>query len=200
MRTLFAGAMLASLLLAGCVSVLPEPKVPNALISLPSDRAHAPAVPLQVDVNVYPPDATRAYAGVDIAVANEQELVYMPDVRWVDAAPRLLQNAVINALSLAQGPGRANVAQLGAHSEYDLRWRIVDLSVGKAAMPVHAEVEAVLMDSQTRQVIAQQHFRAESTPTSPQPRDRAAALAMAAQSISDQVAAFTATSAKPKTN
>lgn len=194
-------AVVLTAALAGCVSVLPNPNIPDALITLPSDRAHAPAVPLAADVNVYPPDATRAYAGVDIAVASQQELVFLPDVRWADAAPRLLQNAVINALNLAQGSGSANVAQLSARSDYDLRWRIVDFSVGKEVAPVHAEVDAVLLDAQTRQTVARQHFKAEVTPVTKAPRDRAAALAIAAQSIADQVSAFVATSAvvKPKT-
>ncbi len=184
--------------LAGCVSILPEPQIPLALISLPADRAQAPADQLQADVAVYPPDSTRAFSGVDIAVRNGQELVYLGDVRWADAAPRLLQGAVVDALARAGGDGQAVTAQLAARVDYEVRWRVVDLSVGRETMPVQVAVEASLLDSQTRRVIAQGGFSASETPADSAPRARAAALAVAAQSVADQVAAFVATSAAPR--
>jgi ABC-type uncharacterized transport system auxiliary subunit len=191
--------MLAPLLvLNACVSVLPEPQIPSALISLPSERAQAPADPLQADVAVYPPDATRAFSGADIAVRSDQELVYLGDVRWADAAPRLLQSAVVDALALAGGEGRAVPAQLAARVDYEVRWRIVDLSASRETGPVRAEVEVSLLDSPTRRVVAQDSFSATENPTASAPRARAAAVALAAQSVADQVAAFVAKSAAPK--
>jgi cholesterol transport system auxiliary component len=188
-------AAASALGLTACVSVLPNPIVPDALIELPVERANPPAAELLADINVYPPDATRATSGADIAVRTGGELVFLADVRWSDAAPRLLQSAVVNSLSKAKGPGHANAGQMGVRSDYDLRWRIVDLSVGKETAPVRAEVTASIVDSQTRRIIAQQGFRAEGVPVSGTPRDRAAALAQAAQSIADQVSAFAAQSA-----
>jgi len=185
--------------LAGCLSVLPQPVVPIALISLPADRAQTPADALQADVAVYPPDSSRAFAGIDIAVRQNQEMVYLADVRWADAAPHLLQNAVVDALSKSGGSGHAAPAQLGASVDYDVRWRIVDLSAGYETAPVHVEVEVSLLDSATRRMVAQQSFKADGVPTDKAPRARAAALAIAAQSVADQVAAFVAKTVKPKT-
>ncbi len=177
---------------AGCVSVLPEPVIPSALITLPADRAKPPGQPLQTDVAIYAPDASRAFAGADIAVRDAQELIYLSDVRWGDTAPRLLQGAVIEALSQAGGAGRATPAQLGARVDYELRWRIVDVSVGREAAPVHAEVEASLMDATTRRVVAQSRFTSSAAPAGKSPRERAAALAIAAQDVADQTAVFVA--------
>jgi ABC-type uncharacterized transport system auxiliary subunit len=182
----------------GCLSVLPEPEIPSALISLPADRAAAPADPLRADVSVYPPDSSRAFAGVDMAVRAEQEMVYLGDVRWADAAPRLLQNAVVDSLAKAKGEGRAVTAQQGARVDYEVRWRIVDLSAGRETSPVNVEVAASLLDSMSRRVVAQQTFTATGTPADRAPRARAAALAIAAQSVADQVAAFVAQNAAPK--
>ena len=140
--TLLAAAALAT---SGCVSILPEPMIPSALVQLPSDRAKAPSAPLLADVAVFPPESSRAFAGADIAVRSDQELIYLADVRWSDAAPGLLQGAVVNALSQAQGPGRAVLGQLGADVDYDVRWRIIDLSVSKETGPVHVEVQVNLM-------------------------------------------------------
>jgi ABC-type uncharacterized transport system auxiliary subunit len=184
--------------LGGCLSVLPEPVIPVALIGLPAERAKTPADPLQADVAVYPPDASRAFSGLDIAVRAEQELVYLANVRWVDAAPRLLQGAVVNALTSAGGPGRAALAQLGARVDYDVRWRIVDLSTSRDTGPVNAEVQVSLLDAATRRMIAQQTFKATGVPASRDPRARAAAMAIAAQSVADQVAEFVAKTAQPK--
>jgi cholesterol transport system auxiliary component len=198
MKTRVLASLVFALALGGCFSVLPEPEIPSALISLPSDRATAPADPLLADVAVYPPDSTRAFAGIDIAVRSDQEMVYLGDVRWVDTAPRLLQGAVVDALAKAGGAGRAAPAQLAARTDYDVRWRIVDLSASKDVGPVRVEVEASLMDSTTRRMIAQETFKAEGTPTDRAPRARAAALAIAAQSVADQVAAFATKNAVAK--
>lgn len=184
---LVAAAMLSA---SGCVSILPEPMIPSALVSLPSDRATPPTLPLLADVAVYPPEASRAFAGADIAVRSDQELIYLSDVRWSDAAPQLLQGAVANALSQAEGPGHAVVGQLGADVDYDLRWRIIDFSVGRETAPVHVEVQVSLIDANTRRPFAQKTFSAEGSPSDRAPRARAAALALAAQQVADQVAAF----------
>ena len=186
--------------LAGCVNVLPKPNVPLALIELPAERAKAPPAPLRADVSVMPPEAGRAYSGVDIAVRAEQELVYLADVRWADAAPRLLQGAVIESLSKAGGPGQVAPSQLGARVDYELRWRVIDLSTGYEVAPVKVEVEASLVDARTRRIVAQQRFSMTSIPTSRKPRDRAAALAIAAQSLADQVAVFVIEKAEPRSH
>jgi ABC-type uncharacterized transport system auxiliary subunit len=196
---ILALALVSALAFGGCVSVLPTPIIPSALISLPADRAIAPSDPLQADVAVFMPESSRAFAGSDIAVRDQQELIYLSDVRWADTAPALLQGAVVNSLSKAAGPGRAVPGQLGANVDYDVRWRIIDLSTGKDTAPVRIEVQVSLMSSGTRRMVAQQTFSAEGAPASNTPRARAAALALLAQDVADHVAAFVAKTVVPKT-
>ena len=198
MKVRILPVLVLSAALGGCFSVLPEPQIPSALIALPADRAQAPADPLQTDVSVYPPDSTRAFAGVDIAVRTDQEMVYLGDVRWVDAAPRLLQNAVVDSLAKAGGDGRAVTAQIGARVDYEVRWRIIDFSASRDAGPVRVEVAVSLLDALTRRMVAQDTFSATGAPSDRAPRARAAAPALAAQSVADQVATFVAKSALPK--
>lgn len=198
MKARILSVLALSVALGGCFSVLPEPQIPSALISLPADRAQAPADPLRADVSVYPPDSTRAFAGVDIAVRTDQEMVYLGDVRWVDAAPRLLQTAVVDSLAKAGGNGRAVTAQIGARVDYEIRWRIIDLSASRDTGPVRVEVAVSVLDALTRRMVAQESFSATGAPSDRAPRARAAALALAAQSVSDQVAAFVAKAALPK--
>jgi cholesterol transport system auxiliary component len=198
MKTRILPVLALASALSGCLSVLPEPQIPSALIALPADRAQAPADPLQADVSVYPPDSTRAFAGVDIAVRTDQEMVYLGDVRWVDAAPRLLQNAVVDSLAKAGGNGRAVTAQIGALVDYEVRWRIIDFSASRDAGPVRVEVAVSLLDALTRRMVAQDNFSTTATPSDRAPRARAAALALAAQSVADEVAGFVAKAATPK--
>ena len=136
------------------------------------------------------PDSSRAYEGVDIAVRDRQELVYLGEVRWSDSAPHLLQGAVVNALTKAGGPGKAVPAELGADVDYDVRWRLIDMSAGKDTAPVRAEVQVSIMSSDTRRMVAQQTFTVEGSPADRSPRARAAALAVAGQQVADKVAAF----------
>ena len=187
---LLVGALTIATTLSGCISVLPEPFVPTALIALPAERAVAPSQPLLADVAVFVPDSSRAYEGVDIAVRDRQELVYLGEVRWSDSAPHLLQGAVVNALTKAGGPGKAVPAELGADVDYDVRWRLIDMSAGKDTAPVRAEVQVSIMSSDTRRMVAQQTFTVEGSPADRSPRARAAALAVAGQQVADKVAAF----------
>lgn len=194
MRRLAAAAF-ALTLAAGCVSVLPEPKAPEALLELPDSRAQAPQGALMADVVVYAPDSNRAFAGVNIPVRAEQELVFLSDMRWADAAPRLMQNAVVNALSKAGGNGRAATAELATRGDFDLRWRIIDMSVTRNAGPVSVVVEASVVETVSRRIIAQDRMTASRQPASGSSQARAAALAIAAQDVANAVAEFVASSA-----
>lgn len=176
--------------LGGCVSVLPEPEAPNALVELPDLRAAAPQGTLSADIVVYAPDANRAFAGVNIPVRDEQELVFLSDMRWADVAPRLLQGGVVNALSKASGPGSVATAELGTRGDYDLRWRIIDMSVSRGAGAVSVVTEVSLVETLTRRIVAQERVSSSREPRSGSDRDRTAALAEAAQDVADEVAVF----------
>jgi len=200
MKLRLAALFALTLAAGGCLSVLPEPEIPQSLFALPADQAVAPAAPLRADVAVYPPDSSRAFAGLDIAVRTGYEMVYLGNVRWVDAAPRLLQIAVVDSLSAAPGStGRAVTVQQGARVDYDVRWRIVDLSVSKEAGPVNVEVLVSLLDSTTRRMVAQATIKQSGSPADRTPAARARALSIAARSVADQVAAFVTQNAAPRT-
>jgi ABC-type uncharacterized transport system auxiliary subunit len=89
-------------------------------------------------------------------------------------------------------------AQIGARVDYEIRWRIIDLSASRDTGPVRVEVAVSVLDALTRRMVAQESFSATGAPSDRAPRARAAALALAAQSVSDQVAAFVAKAALPK--
>jgi ABC-type uncharacterized transport system auxiliary subunit len=82
--------------------------------------------------------------------------------------------------------------------DYEVRWRVIDFSASRDAGPVRVEVAVSLLDALTRRMVAQETFSATGAPSDRAPRARAAALALAAQSVADQVATFVAKSALPK--
>ncbi len=197
LRSLSLAAMAG--LATGCVSVLPEPRAPTALLELPDSRATAPSGALSVDVVVYPPDSNRAFAGINIPVRSEHELVFLADMRWADAAPRLLQGAVVNSLSKASGEGQAATAELATRGDFDLRWRIIDMSVTRNDGPVDVVVEASVVNTLSRRIVAQDRLSARRQPESGSAQARAAALALAAQDVADQVADFVVTATESRT-
>ena len=68
---LFAAALVSTSALAGCLSFLPEPFIPSALIALPAERATAPSSPLLADaVHVTSAEASRPAAVTSVGVAG----------------------------------------------------------------------------------------------------------------------------------
>ncbi len=198
MKTPFVALAFATLALGGCVSVLPTPTIPSALISLPAERANAPADPLQADVAVYLPESSRAFAGSDIAVRDNQELIYLSDVRWSDIAPALLQGALVNSLTKASGPGKAVPGQLGPD-------RLRRALAGHRTLGWQEHVAGSRRGSGDADGFGHApHDRAAEFPVGrrsgrSRPSRARAALALVAQKLADDVAAFVAktVTAKP---
>ena len=90
--------------LAACVSVLPEPKVPQGLYRFaPVETVYD----LDASVIIREPEASRLVAGRAIAAEDSAgALRLVPNVEWTDSSTRLMQMAMLDALE-GQGAGRA---------------------------------------------------------------------------------------------
>ena len=102
---------LAACSLAACVSVLPEPKVPEGLYRFaPMETVYD----LEDSVIVREPDASRLVAGRAIASEDSSgALRLVPNVEWTDSSTRLMQMAMLDALQ-GQGAGKAIAPETGA--------------------------------------------------------------------------------------
>jgi len=181
----------------GCVSVLPAQEAPRALIAPPAASAKAPVSTLRANVVVHPPEASRAFSGSEIAVVSDQAIVYLKDVKWADLAPKLAQSAALNALARASGDGRGLLPQAPLPADYELFWRISDLSVSRGRQPVRAEAEAILAEAGARRIVATARFVQQAAPRGGADRQRADALALALQQLADDIAEFVAREASP---
>ncbi len=192
-KQLFAIPLMAmSLGLGGCISVLPEPKQPEALVRLPTTGVRGAVVPLETNVIVYLPNVMGAMSGSEIASADDQRIRYINNVRWADSPAKLFQEAVVTSLAKSDGQGQAVPVQTGVRGDYDLRLSILDLTVNKETDDAVCEVRLVLTRSGDRDIIASTVLTAREALVSQNAVSRAEILARAIQSAASMSADFVA--------
>lgn len=156
----------ASVLLSGCVSLLPESE-PTTLYrldtaGLASDTSGSAAIP----VLVRRIGAPRGLAGDRIAIQRGDAIAYMAGARWISPAPQLVESAILDALyadAPLLDPARPEDG-VNARYELDLELRRFEARYdqGEGAAPlVAARVRARLIDRDTRGLVAARTIEAE---------------------------------------
>lgn len=140
-----AAFSLLALSLAGCVSVLPEPVVPDALYRFSSTARPVEGAPvlLTADVAVFEPEGSNLLLGRDIVFEGPGgELNVLARSEWSEPASRLLQAALLDRLSVRhpESTGVAVDERFSVTSAYELRWTIRDLVVGPDSAVITARV------------------------------------------------------------
>lgn len=182
-RVLMTG--LAAYSLAACVSVLPEPKVPQGLYRFaPMETAYD----LNASVLIREPDASRLVAGRTIAAEDSSgALRLVPNVEWTDSSTRLMQMAMLDALQ-GQGAGKAIAPETGAPAPYELSWQVTDFTL--SGTTGRCRVRATLMDGGSRDVLDQIVVSNSASANGGSNADRAKALGEAGRACVNDVAAF----------
>lgn len=181
----FLTICVATLAIAGCTSVLPSRPAADALYRLgPLDPAYtAPA-----SVTIREPEASRPFSGRFMATEDETgALRLIRSVQWTDRATSLMQEAVLDLLS-GEG-GRAAVGiQGGAPTEYELAWRISDMTIrGQTA---RCRIEASLLHGPSRQLHSQHLISVTAQASGNSDAARALALVEAGRACARETAAF----------
>ena len=176
---------LAACSLAACVSVLPEPKVPEGLYRFaPMETVYD----LEDSVIVREPDASRLVAGRAIASEDSSgALRLVPNVEWTDSSTRLMQMAMLDALQ-GQGAGKAIAPETGAAAPYELSWQVTDFTL--SGTTGRCRVRATLLDGASRDVLDQTVVSASADARGGSNADRAKALGEAGRACVNDVAAF----------
>lgn len=186
--------VLATAALSACVSVLPEPEAPEGLYRfgpMPVHRA------LAATVSVREPDASRLFGGRAIASEDGSgALRLVRGVEWADSATRLMQVAMLDALS-DEGAGVAVAFDSGVSADYELVWRVDDFTLSGTL--ARCSLEATLIEAGSRRVVAQTNVTASAPADGSANADRAQALAEAGRACVDDVSAFVAEKAVPET-
>lgn len=173
--------------LGACVSVLPEPEVPNALYRL-GPVAEVSGLELDHSVLIRQPEAPLVLSGAQIAARDDDGAVrVVKGVEWADRAPRLFQLNMLDVLN-GDGQGFAVLPESGAKTEYQLSWRLAEFSLeGRTAT---AMIEFVLIDGTTRAPFAQETARIETVARDGSNGARAEALADAGRRAVEAGARF----------
>lgn len=170
MRVLLPFACAA--LLGGCSSLIFPEAEPSAFYRL-EPAGSVPAVMVQnhetpVAVLVSRPDAPRALGADTIAIQqSDATLAYASGVRWVEATPGLIQNAVIEELQNTDGAFLAARPRDGISADYELALEIhrfeADYCNGMESAPVaDVSITARLVKTKGRDLLASRRFEAES--------------------------------------
>ncbi len=183
-------AMAAIFAAAGCVSVLPEQAVPNALYRL------APVTPsgdLAENIVVREPTSARVFSGQGMVAQREDGgLRLIADAEWAGRLTKLLQTGLVDALS-GPGEGIAVTELSGAPGSLELVWRVQDMTLVGPAAVCHLDI--TMLDGRTREplfrnsVLVREEVRGSSTPARAQALSRVAAVCVeeAARLVSDAV-------------
>ena len=174
-------------LMGGCVSVLPEPEVPNGLYRL---GEIAPSVSIDKNIIVREPEGSRVFAGRTIASESEDGVLrLMRGVEWAQPAARMLQIGLLDSFQ-TEGEGVAIAKGVGAPGDLEIAWRMSDFAV--AGTRAVCELQVTVLNGRNREPIKQRRIEAGVAASSDRTEDRAQALAQAARDCIQQTAEFVA--------
>ena len=127
--------IIASLALSGCVSVLPEPRVPEGLYRLSSgagEFAETDPVMLPASITVFEPAGAEILLGRSIVYEEpDGSLKLLSSAQWSDSSSRQLQSALLDRLTMNRpDDGAAALSdRLGAIADFELQWEIRDFVI-----------------------------------------------------------------------
>jgi len=201
------------LLQVGCTGLFPKPASPATLLTLGDPARATFAAPAAASRSAPPKltllvDPPRAASGHDSELMayqrTPQRIDYYARHQWVDTPAHLLVPWLVQAL---QHSG-AFAAVLKASSGVTVDWRLQTDNLqlmhhvapestaasGLAAAPgyVTLALQAVLIDTRTRRVLATRHFESRQPAPSADAAGSAAAAQAAALDLSQQIASFCA--------
>lgn len=164
---------LGTLLVSGCVSVLPEPVVPEALYRLQDTMHYTQGQPISLPVNitVFEPDGSSLLLSRDIVFEGDNgRLSVVRDAQWSDPASHLLQALLLDRLSVRaeNSPGLALSERTTAVNPVEMRWQVRDFMVREDEAV--ASFRVTLLSGRTRQVLGQFEIR-NAVPYTGEPQD-----------------------------
>lgn len=176
-------------LTAACVSVLPEQEVPNGVYRLAAIDSDTQ---LGADVVVREPTASRIFMGQGMVVQDDDgALRLISGVEWAGRPAQLLKGGLIDAFDI-NSDGTAVTDMTGAVGDYELSWRIKDLTVlqqGNGEDAICA-LSVTLLDGENRTPIARTNIERTVPVPGSSAAARAGALSRSASDCVEAVADF----------
>lgn len=164
---LTAGLVLAlPLVLGACVSVLPKPAPAPLLFRLETGPAPASAtVKGSTAIAVARPEAPGLIGGTDLILVRGATLAPLAGAAWAISAEEMLQDLLVGALSAASPTIHAVRREAGAVAAEDLEWRLANFELIETDSGFRAVfvADALLLETQTRLIIARKRIVTEAT-------------------------------------
>ncbi|MEJ0059472.1 MAG: ABC-type transport auxiliary lipoprotein family protein [Terricaulis sp.] len=189
-------ALMSTVALAGCVTLLPEPPPPPALFVLEAGNVQrVEGAPVDAVISVAQPGGERAILGADLIWRTGDSLAYVNQVQWSGRADARLQALLVETIS-RQGRARAAVRSGSAQSDYEVRWDVLDFEVVESGggFSAHFSADVKIVDT-GRRVLASEIITAEAPVSSRSSSAAADGLARAAREGSARIALLAADTA-----
>ncbi len=180
LKSVFSLGLLAAML-AGCVSVLPEPSAPDALYRIEATTT----APLGKDIIVKEPEAPRIFAGQHLVAEDVTGAIRLvPRTEWAGTATRQIQLALIDSFSV-EGAGAATLPESGVlvPFEVSVRLKYFGLRADEAVCQAHVTI----VDTSLRKIVANGPVEARAPAGS---TDRPRAMKQAAETCVSLMAGF----------
>lgn len=169
-RVIWAGVMLGALALSGCTGLesLNRVATPTDLYTLTPKSTFATGLPrLRQQIVVEEPTASSAVNTDQIAVQpTPYKIEYLPRARWVDRAPVIVQNLLVESFENSGKVRSVGRSSVGLRPDYvivtDLREFQARLpgvdAEGSEALEIHVRLNIKIVDSFNNQIIDSQSF------------------------------------------
>ena len=179
----------ALFLTSACVSVLPEPVVPEALYRLDAatPQRDAQTVEIPKSLTVYQPEGSSLLLGKDIIFQTDTGgLSVLRKAKWSDTVSSLLQAKLLERLSTTDGESAVSDAT-AARTDAELRWRVRDFVITDDE--AIAAFQITVMTARKRQIVDQFDVRIAEPYSGASSEAGVEALMQAAASAMDEIAA-----------
>jgi cholesterol transport system auxiliary component len=186
--------------LAGCISLLPEPPPAGTIYSLRAGAVERSAGPRKdVVVGIAEPLAPRSVAGGDIVWRRGAEIAFMEAAAWDGAAPDLLQDMLVEIMDRRGGVRAVTRMGGGVRTDASVQWDVLAFEVVEGEGPLEARISIVarLVDLRTRAIVSTERFEARAPISQRSGRAAAAALERAASDALLKVADWAALTVEP---
>lgn len=188
-------ALLLPLLLAGCISLLPEPPPPPRIFAMEAGQvARLEGERIDAVIGVNEPTGERSILGADLIWRTGDELAFVGGTQWSTRAAESLQSLVVETL-VRQGRFNAAVASGQGRAQFEIRWDVMDFEIDGDRMVARFTANVQLVAAPGRRVIAQEIITAEAPVASRSATDASQALTRAAREGGARIGVFAADAA-----
>lgn len=188
-------ALLLPLLLAGCISLFPDPPPPPRVFTLEAGPvARVEGERLNAVIGVAEPSGERTIMGVDLVWRTGDELAYVGGSQWSTRAAEALQAMMVETL-VRQGRFNAAVAAGQGRAEFEIRWDVMDFEIDGDRMVARFTANVQIVAAPGRRVIAQEIITAEAPVASRSATEASQALTRAAREGGARIGVFAADAA-----